>query len=92
MIVRNSPFPSQVINPQNDNKKVSDKDKEPEVTPDSKPESPAPTEEVNKVSDIKKRVEDGSYQIDINKSADKMAQDLLLDIRVYRDSQNSQGV
>ncbi len=88
MIVRNSPFPTQTINPQNDNK-VTEKE---QVAPNSKPESPAPTEEVNKVSDIKKRVEDGSYQIDINKSADKMAQDLLLDIRVYRDSQNSQGV
>ncbi len=88
MIVRNSPFPTQTINPQNDSK-VAEKE---QVAPTAKPESPAPTEEVNKVSDIKKRVEDGSYQIDINKSADKMAQDLLLDIRVYRDSQNSQGV
>lgn len=86
MIVRNSPFPTQVINPQNDDKKVADKE---QVASDSKAESPAPTEEVNKVSDIKKRVEDGSYQIDINKSADKMARDLLLDIRVYRDSHNS---
>lgn len=89
MIVRNSPFPAQTINPQNDNKKVADKE---QVAPDSKAESPAPTEEVNKVSDIKKRIDDGTYQIDINKAADKMAQDLLLDIRVYRDSQNSQGV
>lgn len=88
MIVRNSPFPAQTINPQNDNK-VAEKE---QVTPDLKAESSSPTEEVNKVSDIKKRIEDGSYQIDINKSADKVAQDLLLDIRVYRDSQNSQGV
>ena len=85
MIVRNSPFPTQVINPQNDNK-LADKE---QVAPDAKPESPAPTEEVDKVSDIKKRIDDGAYQIDINKTADKMAQDLLLDIRVYRDSQNS---
>lgn len=89
MIVRNSPFPAQTINPQNDNKKVANKE---QVTPDSKAESPAPTEEVNKVSDIKKRIDDGTYQIDINKAADKVAQDLLLDIRVYKDSQNSQGV
>lgn len=85
MIVRNSPFPAQTINPQNDNK-VTEKE---QVAPNSKPESPAPTEEVDKVSDIKKRIEDGSYQVEINKSADKMAQDLLLDIRVYKDSHNS---
>ena len=85
MIVGNSPFPTQTINPQNDNK-VTEKE---QVAPNSKPESPTPTEEVNKVSDIKKRIEDGSYQVEINKSADKMAQDLLLDIRVYKDSHNS---
>lgn len=85
MIVRNSPFPTQVINPQNDNK-VTEKE---QAAPNSKPESPTPTEEVDKVSDIKKRIEDGSYQVEINKSADKMAQDLLLDIRVYKDSHNS---
>lgn len=85
MIVRNSPFPAQTINPQNDNK-VTEKE---QVAPNSKPESPTPTEEVDKVSDIKKRIEDGSYKVEINKSADKMARDLLLDIRVYRDSHNS---
>lgn len=85
MIVRNSPFPAQTINPQNDNK-VTEKE---QVAPNSKPESSTPTEEVDKVSDIKKRIEDGSYKVEINKSADKMAQDLLLDIRVYRDSHNS---
>lgn len=87
MIVRNSPFPSQVsINSQNDNKKVNDKDKVADNAPipqDSKAEEVA---ETDKVSDIKQQIDNGAYKIDINKTADKMAQDLLLDIRVYKDS------
>lgn len=87
MIVRNSPFPSQVsINSQNDNKKVNDKDKVADNAPlpqDSKAQQVA---ETDKVSDIKQQIDNGTYKIDINKTADKMAQDLLLDIRVYKDS------
>lgn len=87
MIVRNSPFPSQVsINSQNDNKKVNDKDKVADNAPlpqDSKAQQVA---EADKVSDIKQQIDNGTYKIDINKTADKMAQDLLLDIRVYKDS------
>lgn len=89
MIVRNSPFPSQVINPPNDNKKVNDDKDNKEVVPQNAPtDSTEASAGVDKVSDIKQRIEDGAYQIDINKTADKMAQDLLLDIRVYRDSRN----
>lgn len=87
MIVRNSPFPSQVsMNSQNDNKKVNDKDKVADSAPlpqDSKTEEIA---ENDKVGDIKQQIDNGTYKIDINKTADKMAQDLLLDIRVYKDS------
>lgn len=87
MIVRNSPFPSQVsMNSQNDNKKVNDKDKVADSAPlpqDSKAEEVA---EADKVGDIKQQIDNGTYKIDINKTADKMAQDLLLDIRVYKDS------
>ncbi len=87
MIVRNSPFPSQVsMNSQNDNKKVNDKDKVADSAPlpqDSKAEEVA---ETDKVGDIKQQIDNGTYKIDINKTADKMAQDLLLDIRVYKDS------
>ena len=87
MIVRNSPFPSQVsINSQNDNKKVNDKDKVADNAPlpqDSKAQQVA---ETDKVGDIKQQIDNGTYKIDINKTADKMAQDLLLDIRVYKDS------
>ena len=85
MIVRNSPFPSQVsINSQNDNKKVNDKDKVADNAPlpqDSKTEQVA---EADKVSDIKQQIDNGTYKIDINKTADKMAQDLLLDMKVYK--------
>lgn len=88
MIVRNSPFPSQVsINSQNDNKKVNDKDKE--VAPSATDSQDSKVEQVaenDKVSDIKQQIDNGTYKIDINKTADKMAQDLLLDIRVYKDS------
>lgn len=87
MIVRNSPFPSQVsMNSQNDNKKVNDKDKVADSAPlpqDSKTEEIA---KADKVGDIKQQIDNGTYKIDINKTADKMAQDLLLDIRVYKDS------
>ncbi len=87
MIVRNSPFPSQVsINSQND-KKVNDKDKD--SAPNAVDSQDSKTEKVaepNKVSDIKEQIDNGAYKIDINKTADKMAQDLLLDIRVYKDS------
>lgn len=77
MIVRNSPFPSQMpINSQND--KVADN-----APQDIKTEQVA---EANKVSDIKQQIDNGTYKIDINKTADKMAQDLLLDIRIYKDS------
>ncbi|RAX54372.1 flagellar biosynthesis anti-sigma factor FlgM [Helicobacter sp. 16-1353] len=31
-----------------------------------------------KVEDIKKQIDDGTYKVDVEKSADKMAQDLLL--------------
>lgn len=37
-----------------------------------------------KVERIKNAVDDGSYKIDINKTADKMAQDLLLTINVFK--------
>lgn len=37
-----------------------------------------------KVEEIKEKVNDGSYKIDIKKTADKMAQDLLLSINVYK--------
>lgn len=87
MIIRNSPFPSQVsINSQNDNKKINDKDKLEPNPRDSKAEKVA---ESDKVSDIKQQIDDGAYKIDINKTADKMAQDLLLDIRVYKDSRGA---
>lgn len=32
-----------------------------------------------KVEEIKKQIDDGTYEVDVNKTADKMAQDLLLE-------------
>lgn len=85
MIVRNSPFPSQVsMNPQSNDKKVNNKEKEVvSNVQDLKAEQVAETDKLN---DIKQQIDNGTYKIDINKTADKMAQDLLLDIRVYKDS------
>ncbi len=86
MIVRSSPFPSQVsMNSQND-KKVNDKEKVADNAPDSQDSQVEQVAEADKVSDIKQQIDNGAYKIDINKTADKMAQDLLLDIRVYKDS------
>lgn len=89
MIVRNSPFPSQPgINPQNDNKTIKEKEKSESIqtTENTMLES---TPKSDKVSDIKQQIDNGTYKIDINKTADKMAQDLLLDIRVYKDSRGA---
>lgn len=80
MIVRNSPFPSQMQATQNShqqNQKVQDSAKEETLPTDL-------NENEQKVSDIKQQVDNGTYKIDINKTADKMAQDLLLSIKVYK--------
>lgn len=81
MIVRNSPFPTQMQTtqtpPNQQNQEVKD----------STNNETSPTnldEKEQKVSDIKQQVDNGTYKIDINKTADKMAQDLLLDIKVYK--------
>lgn len=90
MIVRNSPFPSQVnqVNLPSDNKISNDKKEvAPTSTQDSQTKAVA---QGDKVDNIKQQIDNGTYKIDINKTADKMAQDLLLDIRVYRDSRDSQ--
>ncbi|MGX3010602.1 flagellar biosynthesis anti-sigma factor FlgM [Helicobacter sp. 23-1044] len=75
MIVRNTPFASHSMQtqnlPNNQNEKVADSAKSTDTQND-------------KVTNIKKDVENGAYKIDINKTADKMAQDLLLDMKVYR--------
>lgn len=81
MIVRNSPFPTQMqttqtpTNQQNQEVKDSTNNETPPTNLDEKEQ---------KVSDIKQQVDNGTYKIDINKTADKMAQDLLLDIKVYK--------
>ncbi|MGX2982902.1 flagellar biosynthesis anti-sigma factor FlgM [Helicobacter sp. 23-1045] len=75
MIVRNTPFAPHSMQtqnlPNNQNEKVADSAKSTDTQND-------------KVTNIKKDVENGAYKIDINKTADKMAQDLLLDMKVYR--------
>lgn len=80
MIVRNSPFPSQMQSAQNtqspQNPKVDS------AKGDSAPEKLSQNEQ--KVSEIKEQIDNGTYRIDINKTADKMAQDLLLDMKVYK--------
>lgn len=88
MIVRNSPFPPQVSMNSQD-KKVNDKEKVADNAPDSQDSQVEQVAEADKVSDIKQQIDNGTYKIDINKTADKMAQDLLLDIRVYKDSQRN---
>lgn len=80
MIVRNSPFPSQMQSAQNtqnpQNPKVDS------AKGDNSPEKLSQNEQ--KVSEIKEQIDNGTYKIDINKTADKMAQDLLLDMKVYK--------
>lgn len=81
MIVRNSPFPSQMQSAQNtqnpQNPKVADSTKD-DVSPTKL------SENEQKVSAIKEQIDNGAYKIDINKTADKMAQDLLLDMKIYK--------
>lgn len=81
MIVRNSPFPTQMQTTQTPQNQQNQEVK------DSTNAETSPTnldEKEQKVSDIKQQVDNGTYKIDINKTADKMAQDLLLDIKVYK--------
>lgn len=81
MIVRNSPFPTQMQTTQTPTNQQNQEVK------DSTNNETSPTnldEKEQKVSDIKQQVDNGTYKIDINKTADKMAQDLLLDIKVYK--------
>lgn len=81
MIVRNSPFPSQMSATQNaqntQNQKVQDSQKEETLATNL-------SENEQKVNEIKEQIDNGTYKIDINKTADKMAQDLLLDLKVYK--------
>lgn len=80
MIVRNSPFPPQMQSAQStqnpQNPKVDS------TKGDNSPEKLSQNEQ--KVSEIKEQIDNGTYKIDINKTADKMAQDLLLDMKVYK--------
>lgn len=77
MIVRNSPFPP--INTTNATDRANEANRDATST-----QSASETQENDKVSDIKERVENGTYKIDIGKTADKMAQELLLEMRVFR--------
>lgn len=79
MIVRNSPFPSQMQSAQNTQTQNPKVDSE---KGDNSPEKLSQNEQ--KISEIKEQIDNGTYKIDINKTADKMAQDLLLDMKVYK--------
>ncbi|RDU65081.1 flagellar biosynthesis anti-sigma factor FlgM [Helicobacter sp. MIT 14-3879] len=86
MIVRNSPFPTS-MNSQQSQKIDSVDNKVEEVTQQSQkmPEIDyVEAQNEQKVQNIKKEIDNGTYKIDINKSADKMAQDLLVDLKVYK--------
>ncbi|MDE6885929.1 MAG: flagellar biosynthesis anti-sigma factor FlgM [Helicobacteraceae bacterium] len=91
MIVRSGPFPSSSINTQQ-NQKADKKDVQ-NIKEDKVNETSSSTDNVNyadeidnsqKVQNIKEQIDNGTYKIDINKSADKMAQDLLLEVKVYK--------
>lgn len=78
MIVRNSPFPSQMQNAQNAQNTQNPKVDSADISTNKL------SQNEQKVSDIKEQIDNGTYKIDINKTADKMAQDLLLDMKVYK--------
>lgn len=78
MIVRNSPFPSQMQNAQNAQNTQNSKVDSADISTNKL------SQNEQKISDIKEQIDNGTYKIDINKTADKMAQDLLLDMKVYK--------
>lgn len=78
MIVRNSPFPPQMQNAQNAQNTQNPKVDSADISTNKL------SQNEQKVSDIKEQIDNGTYKIDINKTADKMAQDLLLDMKVYK--------
>lgn len=78
MIVRNSPFPSQMQNAQNAQNTQNPKVDSADISTNKL------SQNEQKISDIKEQIDNGTYKIDINKTADKMAQDLLLDMKVYK--------
>lgn len=88
MIVRNSPFPTPINTPPNQKTDATTENKPKNLSTEAPKEAESQeSEEVKreqKIKDIKQEVDNGTYKIDINKSADKMAQDLLVEVKVYK--------
>lgn len=83
MIIRNTPFYNANIQQNQQNNAPANQVEKQEAGESLATNAPI-NEGENKVDNIKSQVENGTYKIDINKTADKMAQDLLLDIKVYK--------